>query len=201
MELVLRDVKKTLEVPEAIFGCNFNEALVHQIVVAYRANARQGTHNQKTRAEVSGSGRKPWRQKGTGRARAGSSRSPIWRSGGVAFASKTSNYSQKVNKKMYRGAMRSIFSELIRQNRLFVFQQFSIEQPHTRLLIKKLKNMALENVLIIIDKLDKNLFLAARNLYKVNVQKTYNLNPISLITSEKVIITVDAVNKVERMLV
>ncbi|CUR53551.1 50S ribosomal protein L4 [Serratia symbiotica] len=200
MELVLKDTHCTLSVLETIFNCDFNEALVHQVVVAYKATARQGTRSQKTRSEVSGSGKKPWRQKGTGRARSGSLQSPIWRSGGITFASKPQNYHQKVNKKMYRGALKSIFSELVRQNRLIVVEKFSIEIPKTKILVKKLKEMALKNVLIITSKINQNLFLASRNLYKIKVLDVININPVSLITFEKVIITVSAIKQVEEML-
>ena len=149
MELVLKDAQSALTVSETTFGRDFNEALVHQVVVAYAAGARQGTRAQKTRAEVTGSGKKPWRQKGTGRARSGSIKSPIWRSGGVTFAARPQDHSQKVNKKMYRGALKSILSELVRQDRLIVVEKFSVEAPKTKLLAQKLKDMALEDVLII----------------------------------------------------
>lgn len=143
MELVLKDAKSALEVNPTIFGREFNEALVHQVVVAFAAAARQGTRAQKTRSEVSGGGKKPWRQKGTGRARAGSIRSPIWRGGGVTFAAKPQDHSQKVNKKMYRGALRSILSELIRQDRLVVVEKFGVETPKTKELLTKLKALEL----------------------------------------------------------
>ncbi|CUX96828.1 50S ribosomal protein L4 [Candidatus Doolittlea endobia] len=200
MELVLKDAQNALTVSETTFGRDFNEALVHQVVVAYTANARQGTRGQKTRAEVSGSGKKPWRQKGTGRARSGSLKSPIWRSGGIAFAAKMQNYSQKVNKKMYRGALKSILSELTRQDRLIVVEKFFVESPKTKLLAQKLKDMDLENVLIITRELDENLFLAARNLYKVEVRDANNIDPVSLITFDKVLLTANAVKRVEEML-
>ncbi|CUX96191.1 50S ribosomal protein L4 [Candidatus Gullanella endobia] len=201
MELVLKDVKSALTVSDTIFGCDFNEALVHQIIIAYSAGKRQGTRAQKSRSEITASGKKPWRQKGTGRARSGSVKSPIWRSGGVTFAAKPQDYSQKVNKKMYRGALKSILSELLRQNRLFVVEQFSIKAPKTKLLLEKLKNMALKNVLIITSKLDKKLFLAARNLYKVEVRNSNHIDPISLISFEKVIMTIDAIKQIEEMLI
>ncbi|MBK4775779.1 50S ribosomal protein L4 [Candidatus Pantoea edessiphila] len=200
MELILQDKKSNITVSEATFGCFFNEALIHQVVVAYASGARQGTKAQKNRSEVSGSGKKPWRQKGTGRARAGSLRSPIWRSGGVTFAAKPRNYSQKVNKKMYRGALKSIFSEMIRQNRLLIFESFSVELPKTKLLLEKLKNLPSRTVLIVTSVLDKNLFLSSRNLYKVNVKTVVNVDPISLIISDKVIITADAIKQIEGML-
>ncbi|MCR3756681.1 MAG: 50S ribosomal subunit protein L4 [Sodalis sp. Ppy] len=200
MELILKDTQSALTVSEVIFGSDFNEALIHQVVVAYAASARQGTRAQKNRSEVTGSGRKPWRQKGTGRARAGSTKSPIWRSGGVTFAAKPRNYSQKINKKMYRGALKSILSELIRQDRLISFEQFSIEAPKTRLLAQKLKDMVLEDVLIITGGLDRNLLLAARNLYKVEVRAASGIDPVSLIAFDKVIMTADGVKQVEDML-
>ncbi|UDG79760.1 50S ribosomal protein L4 [Candidatus Steffania adelgidicola] len=200
MELVLKDTRSTLTVCETTFGCDFNEVLVHQVIVAYAAGARQGTRGQKTRAEVTGSGKKPWRQKGTGRARCGSVQSPIWRSGGLTFAAKPQNHSQKVNKKMYRGALKSILSELVRQDRLLVVTHFSLEAPKTRLLAQKLKDMVLNNVLIISGKLEKNLFLAARNLYKVEVRDFQGIDPVSLIAFDKVVMTADVVKKVEDML-
>lgn len=201
MDLVLQDARSVLTVSETTFGRDFNEALVHQVVVAYTAGARQGTRSQKTRAEVSGSGKKPWRQKGTGRARAGSIRSPIWRSGGITFAAKQQDHSQKVNKKMYRGAIKSILSELVRQDRLIVVEQFSVEAPKTKLLAQKLKDLALENVLIITANLDENLILASRNLHKVNVRVVQGIDPISLIAFDKVVMTANAVKKIEEMLV
>ena len=167
MELVLKDAQSALTVSETTFGRDFNEALVHQVVVAYAAGARQGTRAQKTRAEVTGSGKKPWRQKGTGRARSGSIKSPIWRSGGVTFAARPQDHSQKVNKK---------------------------------LLAQKLKDMALEDVLIITGELDENLFLAARNLHKVDVRDATGIDPVSLIAFDKVVMTADAVKQVEEML-
>ena len=200
MELVVKDVQNVISVSEIIFARDFNEALIHQVVIAYSASTRQGTRAQKSRAEVSGSGRKPWRQKGTGRARAGSFRSPIWRSGGVTFAAKPQEYSQKVNKKMYRGALKSIFSELIRQKRLIIFESFSLDSPKTKLLVRKLQDIDLKNVLIITNKLDNNLFLASRNLYSVDVKDVYSIDPVSLIAFEHVIVTVEAVKKIEEIL-
>ncbi len=200
MELVLKDAKSALEVSETTFGRDFNEALVHQVVVAYAANARQGTRAQKTRAEVNGSGKKPWRQKGTGRARAGGVKGPIWRGGGVTFAAKTQDHSQKVNKKMYRGALKSILSELVRQDRLVVVESFSVEAPKTKELKAKLKAMNLEDVLIVTSEVDENLFLAARNLYKVDVRDVAGLDPVSLIAFNTVLVTADAVKQIEEML-
>ncbi|MBK4764823.1 MAG: 50S ribosomal protein L4 [Pantoea sp. Brub] len=200
MELVLQDTKSSITVSKSIFGLPFNESLIHQVVVAYASGARQGSHAQKSKAEVSGSGKKPWRQKGTGRARAGSLRSPIWRSGGVSFAAKPKNYSQKVNKKMYRGALKSIFSELIRQNRIIVFNSFIIEEPKTKLLINKLKEISVKDVLIIISQMDRKIFLSARNLYRVHIKTANNLDPISLIGFKKVIITASAIKQIEGIL-
>ena len=200
MELSLKDASGALEVSEATFGREFNEALVHQVVVAYAAGARQGTRAQKTRSEVSGGGAKPWRQKGTGRARAGTIRSPIWRTGGVTFAAKPQDHSQKVNKKMYRGAMKSILSELVRQERLIVVDNFSVEAPKTKELVAKLKELELSDVLIVTGEVDENLFLAARNLYKVDARDVAGVDPVSLIAFDKVLMTADAVKQVEEML-
>ena len=199
MELVVKDAQ-ALSVSETTFGREFNEALVHQVVVAYASAARQGSRAQKTRAEIAGSGKKPWRQKGTGRARSGSIKSPIWRSGGVTFAAKPQDHSQKVNRKMYRGALKSIFSELVRQERLVVVETFTVEAPKTKLLTQKLNDMNLNDVLIITSEVDENLFLAARNLYKVDVRDVAGIDPVSLIAFDKVVITVDAVKQVEEML-
>ncbi|UNB92274.1 MAG: 50S ribosomal protein L4 [gamma proteobacterium endosymbiont of Trioza apicalis] len=200
MELLLRDSKSKIIVSKHIFDYKFNQALIHQIVVSYSLFSRQGTHSQKTRSEVSGSNKKPWRQKGTGRARVGSIRSPIWRSGGIIFASKPKKYIQKINKKMYRGALKSIFSELIRKNRLIIFKNFNISKPKTSLLLKKINNLMLKEVLIIIDEFNENLFLASRNLYKINVLNVNNINPISLINFNNIIITISALKKIEDML-
>ena len=200
MELVLKDAKSALEVSEATFGREFNEALVHQVVVAFGAGARQGSRAQKTRSEVRGGGAKPWRQKGTGRARAGTIRSPIWRSGGVTFAAKPQDHSQKVNKKMYRGAIQSILSELVRQERLIVVEKFAVETPKTKELISKLKELELKDVLIVTSEVDENLFLSARNLYKVDVRDVQGIDPVSLIAFEKVLMTADAVKQLEESL-
>ena len=200
MELALKDAKGALEVSEATFGREYNEALVHQVVVAYAAGARQGSRAQKTRSEVSGGGKKPWRQKGTGRARAGTIRSPIWRSGGVTFAAKPQNHAQKVNKKMYRGALKSILSELVRQDRLLVVENFGIDTPKTKQLVAKLKEMELNDVLIITKDLDENLFLASRNLHKVDVRDVQGIDPVSLIAFDKVLFTADAVKQLEEAL-
>ena len=182
------------------FGRDFNEPLVHQTVVTFLAGSRQGSVKQKNRSEVRGGGRKPWRQKGTGRARAGTIRSPIWRSGGVTFAARPRDYSKKLNKKMYRGAMQCILSELIRQGRLIVVSEFSVESHKTKELIAKLREFDLSNVLIVTDQIERNLYLAARNLHKVNVLDSSGLDPVSLIDFENVLITVPALKKVEEMI-
>ena len=200
MELTLKDAKGALEVSEATFGREFNEALVHQVVVAYAAGARQGSRAQKTRSEVSGGGKKPWKQKGSGRARAGTTRSPIWRTGGVTFAAKPQNHSQKVNKKMYRGALMSVLSELVRQGRLMVVENFAVESPKTKELAAKLKAMDLNDVLIITKEVDENLFLASRNLHKVDVRDVQGIDPVSLIAFENVLMTADAVKQLEEKL-
>jgi large subunit ribosomal protein L4 len=200
MELTLKDAKGALEVSDATFGREFNEALVHQVVVAFGAGARQGTKAQKTRAEVRGGGKKPWRQKGTGRARAGTIRSPIWVGGGRAFAAKPRDFEQKVNKKMYRGALKSILSELVRQDRLIVVEKFGVDAPKTKELIAKLKELELKDVLIVTSEVDENLFLASRNLYKVDVRDVQGIDPVSLIAFEKVLITADAVKQLEEAL-
>ncbi|KHL70343.1 MULTISPECIES: 50S ribosomal protein L4 [Pseudomonas] len=191
---------QAIEVSDRIFGGEFNETLVHQAVVAYMAGGRQGTRAQKTRAEVSGGGAKPFRQKGTGRARAGSIRSPIWRSGGVTFAAKPQDHSQKLNKKMYRAAMRSILAELARTDRLVVVEEFSVDAPKTKGLLSKLGGLNLSDVLIVTDAVDQNLYLAARNLPHVDVRDVQGSDPVSLIAYDKVLITVSAVKKFEELL-
>ncbi|MDT0595629.1 50S ribosomal protein L4 [Glaciecola petra] len=200
MELSLKDAKGALEVSDATFGLEFNEALVHQVVVAFGAGARQGTKAQKTRSEVRGGGKKPWRQKGTGRARAGTIRSPIWVGGGRAFAAKPRDFDQKVNKKMYRGAIKSILSELVRQERLVVVEKFGVDAPKTKELLGKLNELELKDVLIVTGEVDENLFLASRNLYKVDVRDVQGIDPVSLIAFEKVLITADAVKQLEEAL-
>jgi large subunit ribosomal protein L4 len=190
----------TVAVSEANFAREYNEALVHQVVTAYLSGARQGTRAQKTRSEVAGGGKKPWRQKGTGRARAGTIRSPIWRSGGVTFAAKPQDHSQKVNRKMYRAAMRSILSELARTDRLMIVEALDVEQPKTKLLVETLRGYGVDNVLIVADNVDKNLYLASRNLHKVDVRDVEGADPVSLIAYDKVMITVDALKKFEEAL-
>ena len=189
-----------VELSDTAFGREFNEALVHQVVTAYLAGARQGTRAQKTRAEVSGGGIKPWRQKGTGRARAGSIRSPIWRSGGRAFAAKQQDWSQKVNRKMYRGAMQCILAELVRQERLILVEDISVSAPKTKELIAKLSELNAPRALIVTKEVDENLYLAARNIPYVNVLGTSEVDPVSLIAFDKVIMSVDAAKQFEEAL-
>ena len=190
----------TVSVSDVAFAREYNEDLVHQVVTAYLSGARQGTRAQKNRAAVRGGGKKPWRQKGTGRARAGTIRSPIWRSGGVTFAAQPQDHSQKVNRKMYRAALRSIMSELARQDRLMVVESLELEEPKTKLLVKQLGDYGVDNVLIVTSEVGENLYLAARNLHKVDVRDVDGVDPVSLIGYEKVMVTVDAVKKFEEML-
>jgi len=190
----------TVSVSDVAFAREYNEDLVHQVVTAYMAGARQGTRAQKNRAAVRGGGKKPWRQKGTGRARAGTIRSPIWRSGGVTFAAQPQDHSQKVNRKMYRAALRSIMSELARQDRLVIVESMDLEAPKTKLLVQQLGEYGIENVLIIGTEVGENLYLAARNLHKVDVRDVDGIDPVSLIGHDKVMVTVDAVKKFEEML-
>ena len=185
---------------DSVFGIEPNESVVFDVVISQRASLRQGTHAHKNRSAVSGGGKKPWRQKGTGRARSGDIKSPIWRSGGTTFAAKPQDHSQKVNKKMYRGAIKSILSELVRQDRLVVVEKFELDAPKTKVLVQKLKDLAVEDALIITASLDENLFLAARNLYKVDVRDAQGIDPVSLIAFDKVVVTVDAVKQIEEML-
>lgn len=190
----------SVEVSDAVFGADYNESLVHQVVVAYQAAARSGTRAQKNRTQVSGGGIKPWRQKGTGRARAGTSRSPIWRAGGVTFAALPQNFEQKVNRKMYRAAMRSILSELNRQERLLVVDSFGVDAPKTKQLVAKLNDMSAKDVLIITDSADENLLLAARNLYNVDVRDASQIDPLSLVAFDKLIVTSAALKAIEEKL-
>jgi large subunit ribosomal protein L4 len=189
-----------LQVSEATFGSRFNESLVHQVVNAYRAAGRSGTKAQKTRAEVRGGGKKPWSQKGTGQARAGSSRSPIWVGGGKTFAAKPRSFEQKVNRKMYRGAIRSMLSELARQDRLLATDALNLEAPKTKLLANQLKSWSLESVLIVVEATDEKLFLASRNLPHVEVIEATALNPLALASYDKVLMTVGAVKMIEERL-
>ena len=189
-----------LEVSEATFGQEFNETLVHQVVTAYRAAGRAGTKRQKSRAEVRGGGKKPWAQKGTGQARAGSSRSPIWVGGGVTFAARPRDFTQKVNRKMYRGAIRSMLSELARTDRLVVTDSIPLEAAKTRLLANQLKSWSLDKVLIVVEATDEKLYLASRNLPYVEVLEVTALNPLALASYDKVLMTVAAVKRIEERL-
>lgn len=189
-----------IDVCDRTFGGEFNETLVHQAVVAYLAGARQGSKQQKTRSDVSGGGKRPWRQKGTGRARAGTTRGPIWRGGGVTFAARPQNHEQKLNKKMYRAALRSILAELVRSERLVVVPEFVVEAPKTKALLGKLNGLGLSDVLIVSDTVDENLYLAARNLPHVDVRDVQGSDPVSLIAYDKVLMTVPALKKFEELL-
>jgi len=186
-----------LQVSEATFGRDYNEALVHQVVTAYRNAGRSGTKAQKTKAEVRGGGKKPHAQKGTGQARAGSSRSPLWVGGGVTFAAKPRSFAQKVNRKMYQGAIRSMLSELVRQERLVVADKIELDAPKTKLLATKLKGWSLDNVLIVVEAIDEKLALASRNLPHVNVVTVASVDPVSLARHDKVLVTVGAVKQLE----
>lgn len=190
-----------LEVSEKNFGAEFNESLVHQVVVAYQAAARLGTRKQKTRTEVRGGGKKPFAQKGGGRARAGTIRSPLWRGGGKVFpSSPDENFVQKVNRKMYRGAVRAILSELVRQQRLVAVDDLAVAQPKTKVLLETLTRFGTKDVLIVTENVDQNLYLAARNLYRVDVRDATAVDPVSLVAHEKVIMSVGALKKFEEML-
>ncbi|MGH8034866.1 MAG: 50S ribosomal protein L4 [Lysobacterales bacterium] len=191
---------KNIKVSEATFGRAFSEALVHQVVTAYLAGARAGTKAQKTRAEVAGGGKKPWKQKGTGRARAGTIRSPIWRGGGKTFAAVPRDHSQQVNRKMYRGAVQTILSELVRQDRLIVVESFTLNQPKTQELVHKLAGHGVTTGLIVSNEGGENLFLASRNLPGVFVVDVAGMDPVSLVSSEKVIMTVEAVKMIQEWL-
>ena len=194
-------VGQTISVSDETFGREFNEALVHQVVIAYLAGGRAGTRAQRNRSAVSGGGAKPWRQKGTGRARAGTIRSPLWRGGGVTFAASPQDHSQKVNKKMYRAAMRCIFSELLRQERLLVVSNFTLAEPKTKLMVAHLADLGIgDSVLLITAAQDQNLYRSARNLANVEVREVSKLDPVGLIRYDKVIITACALEKVEGLL-
>lgn len=200
MELAVHGSKNKVKVSDNTFGREFNEALVHQVVTAYLAGGRSGTKAQKSRARVSGGGAKPWRQKGTGRARAGTIRSPLWRGGGVTFAAKPRDYGQKVNRKMFRGAMSVIFSELVRQDRLVVVDDFGVDEPKTSALAARLTELGAPKALIVTQELDDKLVLAARNLPHVTVLEAGAVDPVSLVGAEKVIITKAAVDKIQEWL-
>jgi len=205
MELPIIDEKgqsnSTLSAPDALFGRAFNEAVVHQVVTAYMANARQGTRAQKARGEVNKSNKKPWRQKGTGRARAGRASSPLWRGGGKIFpSSPDENFAQKVNRKVYRAGLAAILSQLVREGRLQVVESFAIESPKTKLLAQKLKGMGLTQVLVITDNMDENLLLSSRNLPNVLVVEPRNADPVSLLRFERTLLTRAALGKMQEML-
>jgi large subunit ribosomal protein L4 len=204
MELTIQTSGKkkagSMTVADSVLSVEFNEPLIHQVLTAYLAGARSGTRAQKTRSEVRGGGKKPWRQKGTGRARAGTIRSPLWRSGGVTFAAKPQDHSKKVNKKMYRGALRSILSELVRQERFICIDEFDVAESKTKLVKEKLESLGLEDVLIITEELSENLYFGIRNLPKADVIDTNEIDPYSLIGFEKVLMTQAAVAKVEAWL-
>lgn len=190
----------SIQVSDKVFAAEFKPALIHQAVVAYLAGARAGTRAQKKRSDVSGGNSKPWKQKGTGRARAGSSRSPIWRGGGVTFAARPQNHEQKLNKKMYRGAMCSALSELLRQDRLLVVDAFKVEAPKTKEILVKLKSFGEAKVLLVVEDFDENLYLASRNLHRVSVLTAAEVDPVSLVEAEKVVITVPALRQFEERL-
>ncbi len=189
-----------LDVSDSVFAAEYNESLVHQAVVAYMAGSRSGTKAQKTRAEVRGGGKKPWRQKGTGRARAGTIRSPIWRGGGVTFAAKQRSFEQKLNKKMYRGALRSILSELVRNERLLIIDKLEPKEAKTKLMLEQLKSLSLQEVLIVTDEVTENLFLSARNIPHVDVIDTAEIDPYLLVGFDKILMTKAALEKVEAWL-
>jgi len=190
---------KTVSVADTAFAREFNEGLVHQIVTAYLAGARAGTRGHKSRSDVSGGGSKPWRQKGTGRARSGTIRSPIWRGGGKTFAATNQDWSQKINKKQYRAGMRAILSELVRQDRLLVVESLELKEPKTKQLVEQLGGYGLDSVMIVVDAMDKNLYLAARNLHKIGLSEAGAIDPVNLIKFDKVLVTVPALKKLEEM--
>lgn len=200
MELAIRTSGETLEVADDVFGVSFNEPLVHQVVVGYLAAGRAGTRAQKNRSDVSGGGRKPWRQKGTGRARSGTIRSPLWRGGGVTFAARPQDWSQKINRKQYRAAMRSILAELARQDRLYVVEAFDLDDTKTKAAVAKLNELGLSQALIVTPEVDERLYLSTRNLHGVEVVDAVGLDPVSLVGAEAVIMTVAAVKMIEERL-
>ncbi|MCC6708160.1 MAG: 50S ribosomal protein L4 [Gammaproteobacteria bacterium] len=204
MELQVQSISSSaaassVALSDEVFGNEFNEPLVHQVVVAYMNAARSGTKAQKSRADVAGGGRKPWRQKGTGRARAGTTRSPLWRGGGVTFAARPRDYSQKVNRKMYRSALRSILSELVRQDRLVVVDDFQLAEPKTKLAIAALNKLGVNDVLIVCDEITENLFLAARNIPHIGMADVSAVDPVLLISYDKVVVTQKALAGLEAM--
>ena len=197
IELLSNSKNKDISISNVVFSKEFNESLIHQAVVSFMAAARQGSAKQKNRSEVRGGGKKPYRQKGTGRARAGTIRSPLWRGGGVTFAARPRDFSKKINKKMYRAAIKSIFSELVRQNRLVAIEKPVLKKPKTKEIANFLKEFALSKVLIIIDELDMNLYLSARNIPNVDVITVKEINPVNLIKSHKVAVTSEALKQIE----
>ena len=204
MELKLIDDKgtasETFDVPDAVFGREFNQDLVHQVVIAYQANARMGTRKQKERSEIAKSTRKPWRQKGTGRARAGMASSPLWRGGGKIFASSPDeNFSHKVNRKMFRAGMASLISQLVREDRVRVVDEFKLDSPKTKLLAQKVKSLGFDRLLVITDEIDENLYLSARNLINFEVMEARHADPVSLVRYPNVLLTKKAVAKFEEM--
>jgi large subunit ribosomal protein L4 len=200
VKITTKNHSKPMALKDSVFGCKLNSALIHQVVTAIMAGERAGTKAQKTRAEVRGGGIKPWRQKGTGRARAGTIRSPIWRKGGVTFAAKPRSFAQKINKKMFQGALRSILSELVRQERLIIVEDFAATTTKTRDLVNKLKEFNVKDVLVLTEAVDNNLYLASRNIPAVAVAAVKDIDPVDLIAFEKVMITVPAVKQVEEWL-
>ncbi len=200
MDISVHNSDKSVSVSDAAFGADFNEALVHQLVVTYMAGARAGTKAQKNRSAVRGGGAKPWRQKGTGRARAGTIRSPLWRKGGVTFAAQPRDFSKKLNKKMYRAGLRSIVSELLRQERLIVVEEMKVAEPKTRLMAQKMAELGVDNALVLTDGLDSDLYLAARNIPQLMVMDVAVVDPVNLVRFEKVVIDQAALKKLEERL-
>jgi len=200
MELKTRDTESAVTLNDAVFSCDYNRGLIHRVVVAYMNKARSGNSAQKTRSEVRGGGKKPWAQKGTGRARAGTIRSPIWRSGGVTFAAKKRDYAQKINRKMYQGAMRSIVSELSREGHLIVLSDFQCSTPKTQEFLAKMKAMDISNALVLVQDLGEFEYLASRNLHSYDVRDVVSIDPVSLLRFEKVIITEEALKTLEEQL-
>ncbi|WP_343154733.1 50S ribosomal protein L4 [Buchnera aphidicola (Pseudoregma panicola)] len=202
MKLFLKDSNNNdfINLSNSIFNRSFNIKLIHQVLLSYISISKKGTKSQKSRAEVSGSGKKPWKQKGTGRARVGSIRSPIWRSGGVTFASRCKNNFKKINKKMYKGAIKSIFSELIRKKKLIVFKEFNIKYPKTKLLVKKLEFINFNKILIILNNLNKNIFLSARNMKRVFTIEYRFINPVVLLSYDVVVTNLNTLKEIEKSL-
>lgn len=200
MELQILNSDTTVAVNDTVFGAVYNEPLIHQVVTAFMNGSRAGTKKQKTKGEVRGGGKKPWKQKGTGRARVGSIRSPLWRGGGKSHAAVPRDFSQKVNRKMYRGALRSIVSELTRGGMLVVTDSFAVAAPKTKDLIEKLKSFDTQDILLVTEAVDQNLYLSARNLYKVGVTDVAGLDPLALLTHKKVVMTTESVKKLEAWL-